>query len=302
MDKRFLQSISDMDDEVQRLLGKLNSQYQRDLKDHTRGDDINDTEALLKKIAAATVVFTAAYAVLLQKYSSKAVGISLQSGSRVFTPLIKEFPSVGAEKIKIQRLIASKEKNVAKILLNRKFPGTNKNVSQRIAGMSNGTSRTVRNIIFDAQNQGKGAFEIAKLIEGYVKPSATGIRVAPWTIARRVLGKPISYIPTGIPAGSVEYNAMRLARTETAYSYQQASQAWVDDPDFWYTTGVYWGLSKSHPNKDICDEYHNHDEGLGKGVWRKCPKIPHPHCLCPVTPAVMDRDTFMKELKKRYGN
>lgn len=302
MDKRFLQAISDMDDEVQRLLGKLNSQYQQDIKDHTRGDDINDIEALLKKIAAATVVFAGAYAVLLKKYSGKVVAVNLESGSRVFTPLIKQFPSVGAEKIKISRLISSNEKNVQKILLNRKFPGTNKTVSQRIAGMSNGTVRTVRNIIFDAQNNGKGAFEIAKLIEGYVKPSASGIRVAPWTIARRVLGKPISYIPTGIPAGSVEYNAMRLARTETAFSYQQAANAWVDDEDFWYVTGVYWGLSRAHKKKDKCDEYHNHDEGLGKGVWRRCPKIPHPHCMCPTTPATMDRATFARELKKRYGN
>lgn len=97
--------------------------------------------------------------------------------------------------------------------------------------------------------------------------------------------------------GGVSYAAMRLARTElnNAFHYQQVQDA-QEKP---WVTGLQWNLSKSHPEKDICDTIAaGGSEGKGKGVYgvNVVPPKPHPHCLCYLTPVTMDPDEFEERL------
>lgn len=89
--------------------------------------------------------------------------------------------------------------------------------------------------------------------------------------------------------GGVSYAAMRLGRTElnNAFHEQQKLQA---DRD--WVSGVKWNLSKTHPRRDSCDLYAEHDSGLGSGVWDKheVPDKPHPQCLCYMTYDLLSPD------------
>ncbi|MES7218675.1 hypothetical protein U6N72_12655, partial [Cutibacterium acnes] len=70
-------------------------------------------------------------------------------------------------------------------------------------------------------------------------------------------------------------------------------------------TGTKWVLSASHPVKDICDSYANHNEGLGRGVYKPgdVPMYPpHPNCLCHLVPVHEQPDDFVKRLKKWQDN
>lgn len=278
MDKDLLRLIEDLDDETQKILARYNSQLHQILKEHSRGDQINDTDALFKKIAKAALFFGGVFALVLVAYNSKAAKISITKNNDL---LWEEFKRLGANNAAKKALNQQRDRivsHIEKTVLNRQFPGTKVSLTGRITTLRNGSERVVHNIITVGIKEGKSSWQIAKEIEAYVTPNPKGLRVAPWTITRRELGKPISYIPKGVPAGSVEYNAMRIARTETVFSYQQAP--YLADKDKWYYNGTLWMLSRSHPKDDICDDYAAHEEGLGRGVWRVPPHIPHPHCMC----------------------
>ena len=99
------------------------------------------------------------------------------------------------------------------------------------------------------------------------------------------------------PGTAVNYNAMRLARTEinNAFHFTQIrytrEMPWVD--------GYVWNLSGSHPTIDICNTMaqQNHD-GIGRGTYKKgnVPGKPHPHCFCYLTTVVADTKKFERQL------
>jgi hypothetical protein len=113
---------------------------------------------------------------------------------------------------------------------------------------------------------GKSAKDIAKDVSGLIKPDV---------------------------AGGVSYAAMRLARTELNNAFKTAQEErYKDEP---WTIGMKWNLSKSHPERDICNEHAEADlHGLGAGVYPvgQRPKS-HPNCLCYLTPEQMEEDEWM---------
>lgn len=99
------------------------------------------------------------------------------------------------------------------------------------------------------------------------------------------------------PGTAVNYNAMRLARTEinNAFHFTQIrytrEMPWVD--------GYRWNLSGSHPTLDVCNTYAqgNHN-GIGRGVYKKSdvPGKPHPHCFCYLTTVTASNAKFERQL------
>lgn len=278
MDPQLLKTIEELDSFTRRELFRLNKDLQAAYEAHLRGESVNDLEALFQKINKSILLWGGLFAAGLVAYNVLAAKRAIDRDNDKLRIDFRPYTSNKAS----DKFLDNQRDRVAGFVgdtfLQRKFPGTNKNTEQRMKTVIAGAQRTVNNIIRTGVKDGTPTWEIAKQIQAYVIPQQSGLKVAPWTIARRALGKQTSYIPTGVPAGSVEYNAMRIARTETASTYQQAP--YLAHKDKWYYNGIKWVLSRSHPKADICDAYAMHDEGIGIGVWRVCPKIPHPHDLC----------------------
>lgn len=117
--------------------------------------------------------------------------------------------------------------------------------------------------------------------------------------AREIAADVKKFIHPSTPGGA-SYAAMRLGRTElnNAFHEQQKAEAvrsWV--------TGAKWNRSKSHPKRDRCDEYAEHDEDLGVGVWDKnrIPNKPHPQCLCYITYKVMNEEDALNLILGRVA-
>lgn len=279
MDPILLKTILELDEYTRTELFRLNKELERLFKQHMRGEEVADKEGFYKEAFKAIALwggaFTAgwvAYNVLAAKRSIDTDNERLKIQFRPYATNQKVYKFLDNERDRTAAFVGN-------TLLGRKFNGKGPTNEQRFKTIVDGAQRTVRNIVEVGIKDGTPSWEIAKQIESYVKPEyKDGKRVAPWTIARRELGRPVSYIPKGMPAGSVEYNAMRIARTEMAKTYQQAP--YLAHKDKWYYNGVKWVLSRSHPKEDICDRYATHDEGLGIGIWKKCPEIPHPHDMC----------------------
>lgn len=296
MDPILLKTIDEMQEWQRRELFRLNKELQQIYEQYRRGEDLNNTEELSKSLGKQILLWGGLFAAGLVTYnvlaSRRAIdrdNDDLKLAFRPFASNQKSYKFLDNERDRVSGYIGD-------IFLQRKFPGTDKNTDQRIKTLVAGAQRTVDNIIKTGVRDGTSAYDMAKQIEAYISPAyADGKRIAPWTLARRALGKPVSYIPTGIPAGSVEYNAMRIAVSETAATYQQAP--YLAHKDKWYYNGTKWVLSRSHPKEDTCDVYATHDEGLGIGVWKKPPKLPHPWCLCHTQVQTVSTDEMIRMFK-----
>lgn len=276
---QLVASIEDINAFTQAQLRGYLGDLQQFLREHTRGDEIIEKQSLFERMEKASLLFAGAFAAGLLIKNVTAAKRAINADNELIKFNIKN--AGGLDKFIDPYLRNNRDSALTKIeetFLTRNFPGTHIGTGQRIKNIADGSHKVVMNIINLGIKEGKPAIEIGKDIEAYVKPNPNGRRIAPWTISRREFGRPVSYIPKGIPAGSVEYNAYRIAVSETAATYQLAPQ--VANDGKWYTEGYIWVLSRSHPKIDRCDDYAAHDEGIGLGVWRKIPKFPHPHCLC----------------------
>lgn len=296
MDPELIKLINQLDAHTRRQVLSYNGSLQEALKKYTRGNDINDSPSLFEQVAKIAAIFGVALAGGIIAYNAKAAKRAIVSDNDL---LKRIFIYHGANRT-ATRFLDQQADRVEQLVrdtsINNKYPGSALTTGLRIKNIQQGSARVVKNIINLGIKDGKSSWQIAKEIEAYVIPNAKGLRVAPWTITRRELGRPISYIPRGVPAGSVEYNAMRIARTEMASYYQQAP--YLAHKDKWYYNGTLWVLSRSHPKIDRCDDYAAHDEGIGIGVWRKPPKIPHPHCLCHTQTKTVNTDEMIDMLKR----
>lgn len=279
LDPDLVDQMNKLDAETRRQLKMYNEDIQRILLKHMRGSEFVNKEEMFLKLTRAALLFTSGFAtnLLVRNIIAGKKAVSNDNKS-----IIRRLVEAGANIKKVHAYFDNNEEQHGKFLedtfLYRNFPGTKINVSRRIKTVGDGSYKVVRNIIELGIRDGQSSWEIAKEIEQYVIPNQNNKRVAPWTISRRKFNKPISYVPKGIPAGSVEYNAFRIARSELAATYQQAP--YITNHGKWYVEGFRWVLSRSHPETDTCDDYAAHDEGIGIGIWRKIPKLPHPHCLC----------------------
>ncbi len=125
--------------------------------------------------------------------------------------------------------------------------------------------------------QKKSAYELAKDLEQFVNPSAW--EDYDW---RKVYPD----IPSWVRVTNVEKHAQTLARTSINHAYHLAVVETGEKNPF--ATRIHWELSPQHYERqilpqgaDVCDEYADHDEGLGRGNWPfdRVP-LPHPKCLC----------------------
>lgn len=108
--------------------------------------------------------------------------------------------------------------------------------------------------------------------------------------------------------GGVSYAAFRLARTEINNAFHITTIRYTREQP--WVTGYRWNLSATHRSRtrggtDVCDDYASDDhDGLGAGLFKKStvPSKPHPHCLCFVTPEVMDSESFRRNYRSGTFN
>jgi hypothetical protein len=176
-------------------------------------------------------------------------------------------------------------------------------IKEKLKTIKEGTQQNVDDIMKVGFSEGKSSWQIAKEIENYIDRDKRKLWVTPNMIAKRAKGFPLSApYTTKMPQGSVDYNALRIARTELMNNYRGKRIEATKGRD--WVVGWRWVLSSSHPMRDICDEYAEHDEGLGKGVYSDEGTIllqGHPHCLCDVVTVTIYDSRFNSYFDDAYS-
>lgn len=237
----------------------------------------------------------------IYKYSKEARGIAIKRETNFLklTPLprldINEWNKYLSDAQKVVNLSVD-------AFMTKKSYIDGKTLSFRLTTIKRGTSNVVEAILRNSIRDGKSAFQVGKEIENYLKKDGRKRWVSPYTIKRREQGFPISSPYTGgVPAGAVDYNAMRIARTELINNYRWATIDSTKGKD--WLIGWRWSLSLAHPKADICNEWAEHNEGFGVGVYtnpREIASLGHPHCFCQVEPVTIFHDEMKPYFEKAY--
>jgi hypothetical protein len=160
------------------------------------------------------------------------------------------------------------------------------NLSDRIWTMDKTLRTNLNGMIEQCVNQGISAVEFSRAVEQYLEVPGPS-----WTTKIK---------PAVTDRGSLKYNALRLARTETNQGYHQAQGMAAQNSVI--VRGQKWNLSRSHPKKDICDLWATQNiHGLGPGVYRpgETPRD-HPNGLCFLTDVLYEGEQLIARLKEKY--
>lgn len=177
-----------------------------------------------------------------------------------------------------------------KKVASRKFTVDGISIGARIKTIGESYKKTISDIIAVGIKDGLSAFQIAEKIDAIVIPDENMRRVSPYEYYRKRFGYKVNKVPPGRLAGSVSHNALRIARTEINQTYR-LSTVRMHDGQPWLKA-FRWLLSRAHPKRDICDDYHNK-------LFKSEADLPytHPHCMCDVVPEFYPIDQALKRAK-----
>lgn len=293
-DAKFVLIAINLEKATQADLDDLVSRVNRLITLNTKGGQISDQYILNKQIDKVIDEFFQKFVLNLQSASYDVTQVQVVNAlNEVMPKLISS--GLYIEGIQLYKDLASYSEDVTKRLMYNGWSG--QPLGTRIKTLQEGTKKTVQNILENGVVEGKGAKQIAKSIEQYISPVSGEPTVSATEEYVKRFGKPPAQKTNGktpgIPRGTTQYNAYRIARTETANAYRQSTLDFYEGRD--WVKGYRWVLSGSHPGPDICDDY-------TKQIYESADDVPrtHPNCLCRVRPIVMT-PAEMKELRFNYG-
>jgi len=171
-------------------------------------------------------------------------------------------------------------------------------LSDRIWTQERVLRQNLQGMVEQSINEGRSAVEFAKGVEEYLEKPGTA-----WTTNIR---------PSITGKGSVKYNALRLARTETNRAYWKGEQ--LGHKESIIVKGTKRNLSASHPldwppsaafrgYDEECQYYAEDDHhGLGPGVFPAGEAVEdHVQGLCYLTSVLLEEDELLSTLERKYA-
>ena len=159
-------------------------------------------------------------------------------------------------------------------------------LSDRIWNTSEETRKAMKAIV--QAGIGEDAVKVARALEMYVKQGKTAACLQFPNMMERMGSR----VPENL-----DYNALRLARTELTAAYGAATVGAAQASPA--ISKLKWVLSSGHPREDICDTYAEGGDGHGVYDAGRCPNYPaHPNCLCNLQPMPDNPEDFARKMKE----
>lgn len=215
--------------------------------------------------------------------TTKGVHLAVQAGTsaaqNISTRLLKDAWSA----VEVARLFAPINERTLMVLLARTGRDGLK-LSDRVWRIGEYWRNAIARVVEDGISRGLDSRRVAKDVQRYLQP---GVWTAHKAETRRRLGV----------SKDVSYEAMRLVRTEMNNAFHEGMVAANQAVPAY--RGIYWRLSGSHPERDICDDMAS-DLSYGEpGFYPKGkePTRPHPQCFCVTIAAYEEPREFVERLK-----
>lgn len=304
----FLEELKKLEDRVGQLTDELAKQLEQLVLKHAYGDPntegvkFKDEQAMRRRISALMAGYIAVLSDEVTATNKQVASIRMDDEVEFVTGTIRKYKQLTAgQRATILRNIKNDARqtinDIEKILTTRQPFLDNRGVVYRYKTVQRGATKTVNNILDLGLRNRDSAKTMASKIRQYIKPELAQPAVSPKDVMRERYG----YDPSAdvkIRGGSVEFNSMRIARTETQRTYREVPARLAKNKK--YAKGIKWNLSNAHPKPDICDQLAEQNKHkLGKGVY-PIDKLPnsHPNCLCYTTTVILTEAQFLKLIEK----
>jgi len=275
--KDFIDLVVTSEERLDTNLDDLVADLESVVRHNSSSSGVKDKDNLERQLALILAGFYVFYREFLQDSNKSSAVISSNNELNI----VKNKYGDVEELLPLISLVAREAEkypqDIYKNILQRTW-GDGITTEQRIKTIERESINVVRNIVEVSIRDGASALQLAERIQDYVKPADNGRRVSPFTWYRERFGAKVKKIERGeVPAGSVNYNAFRIARTEINRTYREAVGVLHDGKP--WVEGYTWNLSGAHPEKDICDEW------AANSPYKNFIDLPkgHPNCMCYVT-------------------
>lgn len=292
----FLRRLDRLEGSIGRISGTLRHDVGNLFDQYTRGDEIVNRD----KLETGLKYLLSAYVVEISDTTIDAnVDVARIQANEQFYIVNRALKESGLSTFEQNQLfrnfrnqIMNYPSEILKRITTRKPFDDGISMPYRFKSVFESGQKTVRNILDLGLKNRESSAAIASKIKEYIRPSESSpLSVAPKAIQRERFGLSDD-AEVRVRGGSMDYNAIRIARTETQRTFRaapeelNAGKAWVQ--------GFQWNLSLAHPFEDTCDDIANaDDEGLGEGVYSTVPDS-HPNCICYVTTVLISNDELQQ--------
>lgn len=264
--QKFIQVVIDQEEELNTQLMALDSDLQQIVKDNS------DKQAIDSKITKPIDLFFKFFPVLIIVKNTQASKIN---GDWQIQEISDKYK--GLYTADITKSVVNTTQTIGKTILHRKNRFDGITVGQRIVTLEGSTLKTARNIIHVGFEEGVSAKQMADNLSRFIIRDLDNPTPSPYQYYRDRFGYKIKKAPTGIRAGTLEYQTERIARTEINNTWREATlRSNRDKP---WVESYSWNLSSAHPKKDICDDW----AAGGPYKYEEISTFGHPFDMCYIT-------------------
>jgi hypothetical protein len=195
---------------------------------------------------------------------------------------------VDLDRAVVKNLFVDASDKVIRSLVNRVYTD-GYSFSERIWRVGEAYQDTMKRVITEGLASGRDAVEVARDLEHFVRGDRAKLAQRWGDLTEGALDRRIG-------AAGVDYNALRLVRSELYMSLQDAAK--MDGQINPACTGLYDWI-RTGPDIWNCD-----CQELADGspyTEDQIPDYPHPHCACQIRPRLMDGNEFIIDLKAWAG-
>lgn len=236
---------------------------------------------------AAIKRYVDGYRVIVTDAVATAAGLQATKNAKALLPILQRAGAQAEAEFMRDRFGGYRE------VIRRRFPTQRHpedllTFEQRVKTVRQGFQRLVYRMVQTGVDEGTDPRKVAFQIHDAVVMTPKGTPTERFKEAARLRNRASTYVARGAPSGSVQYNSMRIVRTEMAGIYRRSVVDFYGDRP--YTEGFDWVLSNRHPRIDKCNGF---AEGSPYESAAVLP-ITHPNCLCRTVARVMSQREIMR--------
>jgi hypothetical protein len=274
----FLKLLKDAEAAINALLTALAAQLIRIVTDRTRRGRV-PSQFLIDQ---AIQQYVDGYRAVVTDAVANAAGLQADRNAARLLPRLEE-AGASAERHFMDERFTGYREVIRRRFPTQRHPEDQRTFEQRVTTVRRGFERLVYQTVQTGVDEGIDPRKLAFAIRDAVVMTPPRTRTEAYREAARLRNQASTYVYRGAPSGSIQYNSMRIVRTEMAGVYRRSVTDFYEDRP--YTEGFDWVLSTRHERTDKCN---SNASGSPYKARADLPST-HPNCLCRVFARIMSQ-------------
>src|SRR4051794_17804835 len=279
----FLKLVREAEAAINALLAALAAQLVRIVTDRTRRGRTSQRELINRAIQD----YVNSYRVVVTDAVANAAGLQADKNAAKLLPLLME-AGAQAERDFMDKRFTGYQEEIRRRFPTQRHPEDLKTFEQRVTTVRRGFERLVYQTVQRGVDEGIDPRKLAFAIRDAVVMTPPRTQTEAYREAAKLRNQASTYVYRGAPSGSIQYNSIRIIRTEMAGIYRRSVTDFYEDRP--HTEGFDWVLSNRHVGPDRCDV------NAQNAPYKSQAEVPstHPMCLCRLVARIISQEQLKR--------